>query len=1055
MRVFFLIALGLLPLFAGAQQYPFIRITAPDGPQGCMVPFLDRSGGLWLAGCEGGSEGFFFYDGTRFVSPLKQPPKGIIRGLVEDTDGGIWLASSTGIYRFYKGQLQLKVAGVALAGIAQVAPDVFLATLNKSSADPLHNAALIRISRNQQDWESVAVQEPVEQVQYHLDHTGHLLFGCPEGYCEMSADEVTRWRPGASLTITRHAIQTGFNTQYAQNVSAVWKDRFGCVWWREHTTASYQCPSDSKPVNLPPNVASLGFPSFFELADGTVGIPSYGKLALGRPGNFRVLTPANGCPNTIMAIPGKDESLWITSTSGLFVLPLHVKMEFWSSRDGLSGPVWSIVRAGNKVFALSEINVRVLDEDRSHWRVLSGPAGRLLAGPNNTFFVAVTNYAMLQMTSDWKVLRKSPPIPTWLLARSPNGALWAGGTGVFRLDPTNAQYKVEPKAPDQKFVQGIQFDHQGALWTCSYSGLSRLLPAGWRTISTQDGLLQNGCGAMAEDQEGDFWYAYETIPGFALIHDPRSGHPVIQQFHTDGNRTYFVASDRRGWLWRGTPDGLYVSDSQQARQGEWVHLNRSDGLPAIDTNQNSFFEDADGSIWFGAEDSVIHIFPPNDMMHPGYSPSVFLSTFSVDGAPTQTAGLVDGLTSGKDVIAHLGSLQFDRRNAMQIRYRLLPEHPAWRAQHELDIHLGKLRPGNHTLEVQARLGAGLWSDTTTNSFAILRPLWLSWPALAGVAFIGSLGVTGSYRWRKKLQARSARTLPALAEWRLAALSPEISQLVGKVLDSRFEVGPVLTRGGFATIAKGKDLQQDHRPCAIKIFRQDLTDQAWMTRRFEQEVRALEKVVHPNVVRIYGHGITRVGAQYLAMEFIEGETLREKLERGPLTSQQTASYLRQTGSALDEIHRRGICHRDLKPENLMIRNGATDGHDLVLIDFSIAIVQDPDVTLHGLSRAAGTIYYMAPEQSIGYADSSTDIYSLAKIIIEMLTGQRLSTLLPDASMDLSARVREFVTDPNFNLSSASIDLISSALEFDPSHRPKDARAFSMQIANDLASVSNKV
>jgi serine/threonine-protein kinase len=286
---------------------------------------------------------------------------------------------------------------------------------------------------------------------------------------------------------------------------------------------------------------------------------------------------------------------------------------------------------------------------------------------------------------------------------------------------------------------------------------------------------------------------------------------------------------------------------------------------------------------------------------------------------------------------------------------------------------------------------------------------------------------------------------------LAALSPELQQLDGTLLDSRFEVGRVLARGGFATVAEGKDIQQGGRSCAVKIFRQELTDNNWMTRRFQQEVLALEKIHHPNVVRIYGHGTTPGGSPYLVMEFVDGQTLRERLEEGRLTPQQTANYLRQAGSALGEIHAHGICHRDLKPENLMIRGGSPAGQELVLIDFSIAIVQDPDQTLHGLSRAAGTIYYMAPEQSIGYADSSTDIYSLAKIVIEMLTGQRLSTLLPDASMDLPDRVRELLTGLRLHLSSCSIEVISSALEFDPARRPKGANEFARQLAEDLGSV----
>ncbi|SPE36842.1 hypothetical protein SBA3_2500006 [Candidatus Sulfopaludibacter sp. SbA3] len=144
-----------------------------------------------------------------------------------------------------------------------------------------------------------------------------------------------------------------------------------------------------------------------------------------------------------------------------------------------------------------------------------------------------------------------------------------------------------------------------------------------------------------------------------------------------------------------------------------------------------------------------------------------------------------------------------------------------------------------------------------------------------------------------------------------------------------------------------------------------------------------------------------------MEFIEGGTLRDLLDAGPLPWVRAASLLWQAAGALEQIHANGIYHRDLKPENLMLRRGAPPDEDLVLIDFSIAIVKEPDQTIHGLSRAAGTIYYMAPEQAVGFATAATDVYSLAKVLLEMLTGQRLSALLPNASMDLPERVRELV------------------------------------------------
>jgi eukaryotic-like serine/threonine-protein kinase len=327
---------------------------------------------------------------------------------------------------------------------------------------------------------------------------------------------------------------------------------------------------------------------------------------------------------------------------------------------------------------------------------------------------------------------------------------------------------------------------------------------------------------------------------------------------------------------------------------------------------------------------------------------------------------------------------------------------------------------------------------------------LYWPSILGVTVAARTVAGVGYRLHKRREIRQSKNFPELAEWRLDVLSPEMQHLHGTLLDSRFEISHFMARGGFATVFQGRDMTDGGRACAVKVFRQELVDKDWMMRRFRQEVSALAKIYHPNVVRIYGHGLTPTGSPYLVMEFIDGKTLRQVLNEGGLAIHQTASFLRQTGSALDEIHAHGVCHRDLKPENLMIREAGSLAEEVVLIDFSIALVKDPDETLHGLSRAAGTLYYMAPEQAIGFANSSTDIYSLAKVIIELLTGQRLSTLLPDASMDLPARVREFLGGLPITLSSTTIELLSSALEFDPARRPTIAGEFANRVAQDLES-----
>jgi len=263
------------------------------------------------------------------------------------------------------------------------------------------------------------------------------------------------------------------------------------------------------------------------------------------------------------------------------------------------------------------------------------------------------------------------------------------------------------------------------------------------------------------------------------------------------------------------------------------------------------------------------------------------------------------------------------------------------------------------------------------------------------------------------------------------------------------VGEFIARGGFANVLEGYDRNQKTR-CAVKVFRSEVGDQAWIRQRFEQEVAALRQMRHANVVSIYANGIAPSGTPYLVMEFLEGQNLREVLEAGPLAPSRAARVLRQIGSALDAIHAAGICHRDVKPENIILRRTGSLEEEAVLIDFSIAIVKDANETLYGLSRAAGSFDYMAPEQAIGYASTSTDIYSLAKVAIEILTGRKLAQLVQAPSLDLTAQVRNLLPELKIKLSTEAIDMLASALEFDPGRRPHVAGCFVSPLVRDLES-----
>ena len=584
---------------------------------------------------------------------------------------------------------------------------------------------------------------------------------------------------------------------------------------------------------------------------------------------------------------------------------------------------------------------------------------------------------------------------------------------------------------------------------CSADGLIHKQNGTWRLIAGRDELPHEPCVSLAGTANGSVWLGYASQP-LALVQPgliPKSVRLFSNGAEIGHTASWFIGLDSRGWLWRGSVDGVYVAEAAQAEQGVWLHLNETDGLTDLDANRRSFFSDSDGSVWWAAQNGIIHFSPPPGLVHPDGAPAVFLSAVSVNGGAARLVEVFRDVPHGARLTAHLGSLQFAQHSEVSVRYRLLPKQKEWRESRVLDLNLDTPAWGAHTLEFQSRFTTGQWSGTYRRSIAVLRPWWFSWPAILSFVAIGFGGTAGSVAWHRNRQASANNFLPDLEPWRRAVLSPE-SQWVGTTLDRRYEVAGLVARGGFAAVLHGRDLLHAGRPCAIKIFRHEVIDKGWLTHRFQQEVSALEQIRHTSVVSIYGHGFTPAGSPYLVMEFIEGGTLRDLLDAGALSPERSASLLGQTAGALSQIHGRGIFHRDLKPENLMIRTGSPSGEELVLIDFSIAIVKEPDQTMHGLSRAAGTIYYMAPEQAIGFAIPASDIYSLAKILVEMLTGQRLSTLLPNASLDLPDRVRELARSLPIRLSEESIELLGAALEFDPLRRPQDAQSFAEPIVRDL-------
>jgi eukaryotic-like serine/threonine-protein kinase len=208
-----------------------------------------------------------------------------------------------------------------------------------------------------------------------------------------------------------------------------------------------------------------------------------------------------------------------------------------------------------------------------------------------------------------------------------------------------------------------------------------------------------------------------------------------------------------------------------------------------------------------------------------------------------------------------------------------------------------------------------------------------------------------------------------------------SQMIGTVLSGRYKLEAKLGSGGMSTVYLARDTTLD-RPVAVKVMHREMSEQADQLERFRQEARAVAKLSHPNVVAVIDAGEDG-GHPYIVFEYVEGETLKQRINRiGALDAQEALAYAIEVARGLTVAHARNMVHRDIKPQNVLIDS---EGR-AKLTDFGISRQLEQD-GMTATGRVLGTTDYVAPEQAMGHpVDQRSDVYSLGVVLYEMLVGQ---------------------------------------------------------------------
>jgi serine/threonine-protein kinase len=270
-------------------------------------------------------------------------------------------------------------------------------------------------------------------------------------------------------------------------------------------------------------------------------------------------------------------------------------------------------------------------------------------------------------------------------------------------------------------------------------------------------------------------------------------------------------------------------------------------------------------------------------------------------------------------------------------------------------------------------------------------------------------------------------------------------LIGTLLSGRYRLESKLGSGGMSTVFLARD-ETLERWVAVKVMHREISDQPDQLERFRREARAVAQLSHPNVVAVIDAGEDG-GFPYIVLEFVEGETLKQRIDRlGRLPVDEAAAYAIEIGRGLAAAHARRLVHRDVKPQNVLI-----DGEGRAKVtDFGIARSLESD-GLTKTGRVLGTTDYVAPEQAMGHGvDARSDIYALGVLLYEMVTGDvpfKAETVVGVAMKHVNEEMPD-VQQRRPEISSALAAVIERATAKDPKRRYSDMGAFLADLEHAL-------
>lgn len=1002
------------------RQSQIVREFDQEGiPARARSTAVDPRGFFWVAS----DTGLYRFDGHHFR--LLDPTPVVAVALA--SDGRVWIGGMSGLFVYTEGRLQ-RIGTEPVSHLAMIGPRVAAVIRNQ-----------IRLFSNDG---GVPLPDRTSGG-LTLDAQSRAWFVCVPDLCALDpSGRVDRQTlPEAAHGPWTRAVRDDDGNLWAWNRERTVRVRrdgeVTTYLWPERTSF----PEDTRPA--------------LRTRDGIIHISGYATIEHGEL--LRHKPPVGGTQDVPFFSTGPYGDLWEASPGGgLALLSPRSWVVGWGPATFPTGcssfgkdSAGPLAACGNGVLRFGGFRDVQYDE----WHPVPGttegaPAVAVHPGQAASMWAILASRGILRLGSGGKELEaawrgfRPRTIDFRVLFADPAGGMHVGAkSGLFRLlsNPPGIQREVLPGNGEYATAPAVGPD--GRLWMGADDGILEYTGGVWKTAVPASALLNPRVRSLAVSAGPEFWVSYRATLPFSRV----------QGTGPSANRTDFAAengysppisnamlADRRGWIWRGTPEGLQVADGRHLDRPDWVALHPVNNLPGDLVNPFGLMEDADGFVWVAGDRGVARVDPdPAWFAGPArHRPRV--TAFRWHGRdeiwPSPTAELKGAGGDLEIEFARWPSPE-PRDNALQCR--LTPVETSWRSSPTGRVSYGDLKSGRYRFEMRGpELGevAATWEFQVEETY----PPWWFW--LAGITGAGPV-IAGWTAIRRRLAKR--------AYWRekLALQAPlgrdEDEDYRGMVLDNRFEIDGRIGEGGFASVWEARDREKGGI-AAVKFLRMEGEIAEWQRIRFEKETGALRRISHPGVVPMLGAGVSDRGIRWIAMVRIVGPSLRDVLARGPIKPSKAAAWARQLGAALAEVHACGVLHLDLKPENVLIADAFSPVERLVIVDFGAATVESLGGNTSTL--VLGSFDYMAPERVQGRSTEASDVYSLASVVFEAITGVRYAGVAAGNSQAMRRLLAGFPP--------TVAEVLAQGLAYDPELRASGPVPFAAALADALENLSGE-